>query len=99
MFRNSKRDDLVHEYGDMTYRLTNLAGVISYSNNIVSLPLRPVFEKIFTSYDISMSGSENYKDFDLNFGSALYQQSTFLESLRSCPRSMIFDILLCKKRV
>lgn len=45
MFRNSKRDDLVHEYGDMTYRLTNLAGVISYSNNIVSLPLRPVFEK------------------------------------------------------
>lgn len=82
MFRNSKRDDLVHEYGNMTYRLTNLAGVISYSNNIVSLPLRPVFEKIFTSYDISMSGSENYKDFDLNFGSALYQQSTFLESLR-----------------
>lgn len=82
VFRNSKRDDLVHEYGDMTYRLTNLAGVISYSNNIVSLPLRPVFEKIFTSYDISMSGSENYKDFDLNFGSALYQQSTFLESLR-----------------
>lgn len=82
VFRNSKRVDLVHEYGDMTYRLTNLAGVISYSNNIVSLPLRPVFEKIFTSYDISMSGSENYKDFDLNFGSALYQQSTFLESLR-----------------
>lgn len=82
VFRNSKRDDLVHEYGDMTYRLTNLAGVISYSNNIVSLPLRPVFEKIFTSYNISMSGSENYKDFDLNFGSALYQQSTFLESLK-----------------
>jgi hypothetical protein len=45
VFRNSKRDDLVHEYGDMTYRLTNLAGVISYSNNIVSLPLRPVLKK------------------------------------------------------
>lgn len=81
VFQRSKRYDLVSEYGDMTARLTNLAGVISYENNIASLPLKPVFEQLFASYKIKMSGDDSYSNYDANFNSELYKDTTFLETL------------------
>lgn len=77
VFKKSKHEDLVREYGDMTVRLTNLSGIISYDNNLVSLPLRPIFSELFNYFNIEMSGKENFIDYDGKYDSDFYNDISF----------------------
>lgn len=80
-FKISKLNDLIKEYGDMTYRLTNLAGIISYDNKLVDLPLQLYFAAFFKKFNIDLSGDEPYADYDGNLHSMLYANESFTTSL------------------
>lgn len=80
-FVNSKKYDLTEEYGDMTVRLTNIAGVISYQNDIASLTLKPLFQQLFNSIDVKLTGDEAWEKYDNNLESDLYQNLTFTQIL------------------
>lgn len=81
LFRSSKQADLISEYGDMTIRLTNLSGIISYENNVASLPLKPIFERIFDEFPIKLTGNQLYINYEQNLDSMFYKDITFLEIL------------------
>ncbi|KRN97636.1 hypothetical protein IV54_GL001211 [Levilactobacillus paucivorans] len=81
VFKNSKRYDLIREYGDMTYRLTNLAGIINYDNGIANLPLQPIFTKLFDKFEIRMSGTQPFDEFEGELGSEFYSNNSFIASL------------------
>ena len=65
----------------MTYRLTNLAGIISYDNKLVDLPLQLYFAAFFKKFNIDLSGDEPYADYDGNLHSMLYANESFTTSL------------------
>lgn len=82
-FKSSKRNDLVKEYGDLTYRLTNLAGVISYNNNLVELPLRSLFAALFANAQISLRGEGKYDDYEgsVDGDSVFFKNKSFMSSI------------------
>lgn len=73
-FSSSKKYDLVREYKDMTKRSFNLTGIVSFANGLVNLENREILEIIISS--MSLSGNENYSDYETNLNSIFYKDLT-----------------------
>lgn len=76
----SKKSDLIREYSDMTKRSFNLSGIISFDQGLVNLTQPWLFSKVFSELDnqITLSGREKYKDYELNIESSFYQDLTLM---------------------
>src|SRR5699024_7730594 len=68
-FKNSKRDDLVKEYGDLTSRLLNLTGIISFENGLVSFPTVSVIKELFESKNIPIVADGDFDTYERDIDS------------------------------
>lgn len=80
-FQDSKRNDLIKEYGDLTRRLLNLTGVIDFSNNIVNLPYNELFATLFNNFDIKITGESNFQEYEQNEDSIFFKNNSFIDYL------------------
>lgn len=68
----SKKDDIVHEYRDMTKRTFNLSGLFDFSNGLVNATNQNIISIIFS--DISFSGKERYSNYEQDLTYSFYQE-------------------------
>lgn len=83
-FKDSKRKDLIKEYGDLTCRLLNLTGIISFRNGLVSLPTfsLEVFQQLFEKVDIKLVEDDNYALYEEDIESDFFQNITFMNFVK-----------------
>lgn len=82
-FYNSKRSDLIREYSDMTKRIFNLTGVLSFENGLINL-IHPWLIKKVTRVISEMKGfSERgtYQSYEENINSVFFKDLTISEIL------------------
>lgn len=79
----SKHNDLIREYSDMCRRAFQATGLVSFDNGLVNLnnkwvilPLLKLLDKEFT-----LTGHENYDDYELNEDSVWFANKTTKEIL------------------
>ena len=80
-FLDSKREDLLGEYKDLTKRLFNLSGVIEFKNSLINLPYKNLFFSLFENSNIHLVGENDFSIYEGNLNSEFYKNNTFLEYL------------------
>lgn len=80
-FKKSKREDLLREYGDLTSRLLNLTGMVSFNKGLVSLLTNSVIKELFEKIDIPLVSNGNFTSYERHIESPFFKNLTFMEFL------------------
>lgn len=80
----SKKSDLISEYSDMTRRLFNLTGVLSFENGLVNLSHPIIISEILKKLDLNnfFSGNELASLYEENINSIFYADLSMIDILK-----------------
>ncbi|ASY38140.1 AlwI family type II restriction endonuclease [Taylorella equigenitalis] len=102
-FKSSKKEDLIKEYSDITFRTFKATGIIGIENGIVILNKRWLFKILIDVLDdkFRMLGSGSIKNYENNLNSEWFKDNTLTEILGVTDEELseIFSYLTTKFKV